>query len=123
MEYSSTVAQMALDEMSFIRDTMSIDRELKNDTPAASLFELKTGDKVLVWREQIVKDLISEWMGPLKVIELDSDKKLVFVFDTIVGPNRLFNVTQVKNYFYHEWMTHSFKTEIARKLEKLEEAE
>lgn len=65
--------------MSEIMARMRISRGLKHAVPQASTHVYKTGDKVLLWIENIVNSRIGEWLGPFEVEGMDETAKIAYI--------------------------------------------
>lgn len=89
-----------------------ITRALRHKTPSAARKTYKKGDKVLIWREKIVKSRIGEWSYPFEVRIFNPRTKLVFVKDSVDRRARLFGIAQVKPYLEPEDVAESFFCDI-----------
>lgn len=93
-----------------------IARALKHAVPPSADRPLSPGDQVLVWRENIVKNRIGEWLGPFTVDNYISGKKLVYVRngkDIMLKP---FGISQVNRYLAPELAAYSFLEDINERL-------
>lgn len=77
--------------------------EDENRTASSTLshhhrMNLRTKDQVLVWNEKAVNKRIWEWLGPFIVLGMNPGNKLVYVYDTKIGPLRPMNFAQLKRY-------------------------
>ena len=54
-------------------------RAVKYSAPPAADRSYQPGDKVLVWREEVVENGIGEWIGPYAVVSQGTDSNIVFV--------------------------------------------
>lgn len=97
------LAIAARKEMAQIMAKQRVQRGLRHNVPAATDRAFAPGDKVLVWRENIIANRIGEWMGPFIVEAVDVGKKLVYVRDAKVGPAKPYNLAQVKPFIPPEY--------------------
>lgn len=79
-------------------EEMSIGRPLKKTNPTEASIEIYPGNKVLVWREKIVENLIGEKMVNFNLIDIEAQKKLFNDLYTEVRPDRTFNEKKVNHY-------------------------
>ncbi len=56
-----------------------LERVLHHRTPPDTDRTHNLGEKVLVWRENVVENRIGEWVGPYRVISFDAQAKIVLV--------------------------------------------
>ena len=110
----AAIPTMARKEMSTIMAKMRIARGLRHAVPSATDNTYKIGDKVLVWRENMVNSRIGEWLGPF-VIE-GMDNKIAYIRDEVNSPARPFNIVQVKPYYQPDIMANEFISNINRVL-------
>lgn len=98
----AAIADLARKNMSEKMAELKVKRALHHAVPPACDRSYQPGDKVLVWREELVANRIGEWVGPFEIEFVEYDKKLVFIRDVKIGPARPFNVAQVKPYYTPE---------------------
>ena len=110
------VAETARKEMEKHVAKMKINRALNHMVPKAANRSYQPGDKVLVWREEVVDSRIGEWLGPFSVSSFEPEKKLVLVQDDKGGSPKPFNVLQVKPYLEPTDVAHSFMSDLHRAL-------
>lgn len=87
-------------------------------TPKATDFIFQPGDKVLVWRENIVNHGISEWLGPSIVAQVDESKKKPYVKHKRPGAPRPLKIVQFKRYLTLEVFAHYLIRDIGEKLHR-----
>ena len=112
IEDRSKIAETARKEMERHMATLKLKRAFKHNVPPAADIPFDVGDKVLVWREKIVNNLIGEWVGPFTVESFDLRRRFVHVRDVQVGPAKPFGFAQVKNYLSAESTTESLFAEL-----------
>ena len=75
-----------------------IKKAQNHQTPAGSDNIFEPGQKVLVWREKVVKNRIGEWLGPYVVASFDAAAKIVVVQKDTDSAYELYNTNQVKHF-------------------------
>ena len=60
-------------------DQTRVKRALQHQTPQATAITYQSGDKVLVWREKLVENRTSEWIGLYTVCSYDASARIVLV--------------------------------------------
>ena len=78
-ETRSRIAIQARKEMEQHMARMKLQRALRHQVPSAADTIFEHGQKVLVWCEMIIANRIGEWVGPLTVVQVDQERKLVYV--------------------------------------------
>lgn len=107
------IAHQARIEMSKEMSKVRLSRALKYAVPPSTDDLPQVGDKVLVWRENIVNNKIGEWLGPYIVDNYGSDRKLVWVQIGDDNPPKPFGLAQVKRYYEPEQIATTFIIEIS----------
>ena len=110
------LATTARKEMELQMAKLRVKRALSYAAPPAADRSYQPGDRVLVWRENVVNNRIGEWMGPFTVMATDERKKLAYVQDVKIGAARPFNVVQVKPYYAADTLAHSFMLDLGQSL-------
>lgn len=97
----SSLAEVAMavrNEMSHIIAKQRIQQCIKHILLSASYHMYSPGDKVIVCSEKIHENLIGEWISPFFVDGMDVDKKLIFIRDVTVEPEKPFKLSQLNQY-------------------------
>lgn len=108
----AAIASLARKEMSEIMARMRIARGLRHAVPNASNHMYKPGDKILVWRENIVNNQIGEWLGPFEIEGMDERAKIAYIRDDVNSPARPFNIVQIKPYYSPDILAGDFISDV-----------
>eukprot|EP00171_Calliarthron_tuberculosum_P010910 IDg10910t1 len=106
-EQRAAMLKQARAEMQINMEKSRASKALLRFVPTSAEWNYNPSDKVLVWRGNVVINLICEWMGPFTVIAMVSTKWLTLIQDVKIGNAHQFNVTQLKPYYQLEQMTHN----------------
>lgn len=102
------LADIARKDMGEEMSSIQLKRVLHHSVPSASDRAYEPGDKVVEWREKILKNRMREWLGTYLVIPMNLEKKLVYIRDNVTNEEKPFNLTQLKPYWSPEILSHSF---------------
>ena len=110
------IANTARKEMEHHMARLRVQRALRHRVPRSTDVIFQPGDKVLVWREHIVKNRIGEWVGPHTVASAGYSSKIVHVKESEQGLPRPYNFAQVKPYVSATKASRAFLLDVQRSL-------
>lgn len=96
---------------------MGMKRAFSYSVTAATDRLYGVGDRVMIWRDEIISNVIGEWFGLIIVKTFDREKEPVFSCEMPGTKCKPFSFTQVKSYFDPDITTNKFVSSISSALQ------
>lgn len=98
-EKKSVMLETAREEIKQNMAKSRIQRALWNSIPATADIYYQPGNKVLVWRENVVNNHVAELLGPFTLIGVDPNNKIGFISDYEAGKAIAFGIDKLNPYY------------------------